>query len=123
MPTFSQDYAPLSGSIDAAVQHARTVVDDQRPDRVDDAGQVVRALMADALTRTGPTGNINLVTTVDFSHVRFEVHDPNTPVPGAVVDRDAHRLISALSDRYGSGGTREGHMAWAELYIRQAAPA
>ncbi|MFN2636805.1 MAG: hypothetical protein ABR585_07260 [Gemmatimonadaceae bacterium] len=122
MPTFSQDYPPLLGSIDAAVQHARTVVGDQQPDRVDDAAKIVRALFVDALTRTGSAGNISLITSVNSSRIRFEIHDPNTPIPGATLDPDAHRLISALADQYGSGGTRGGHVAWAELHDRQAAP-
>ncbi|WP_326646717.1 hypothetical protein OG884_19005 [Streptosporangium sp. NBC_01755] len=122
MPTFTQDYPALPGSIDAAVQHARTVVKQCQPDRVDDAEQVVRALFADALTRTPLDGNISFITAVDLSHVRFEIHDANTPVPGALADPGAHRLVSALADRYGSGGTRNGHKAWAELHVRQVAP-
>ncbi|WP_433363860.1 hypothetical protein [Streptosporangium sp. CA-115845] len=122
MPTFTQDYPALPGSIDAAVQHARTVAKQYQPDRVDDAEQVVRVLFTDALTRTAPSGNISFITTVDFSHVRFEIHDANTPVPGASTNPGTHQLVSALADRYGSGGTRGGHMAWVELHVRQVAP-
>ncbi|MEU9833510.1 hypothetical protein AB0D67_18485 [Streptosporangium sp. NPDC048047] len=52
--------------------------------------------------------------------IRFEIHDSDTPVPGAEIDPEAHRVISGLADRYGSQATRAGHMAWAELHNRRA---
>ncbi|MBG0828585.1 hypothetical protein HS041_12475 [Planomonospora sp. ID67723] len=119
MATWTQDYPPLPGSVDAAVLHARTIAEQHQPSRVDDAAEIVRALFRDALTRTGPDGNINLITTVDIGLIRFEVHDPNTPT-GAVLDPDVHRLASARADWYGSTGTRAGHMVWAELGARRA---
>ncbi|MFD8558217.1 hypothetical protein ACFV1N_13130 [Streptosporangium canum] len=123
MSTFAQDYPPLPGSVHAAALHARTIVGEHQPNRVDDAEQIIRALFADALTRTSPDGNISLITTVDLGRIRFEVHDPNSPQDGAVTDYEAHRLASAKADWYGSAGTRTGHMAWAELRVRQAVTA
>ncbi|MEV4246861.1 hypothetical protein AB0J63_26035 [Streptosporangium canum] len=122
MSTYSQDYAPLPGSVDAAAQHARTIAKQHQPDRTDDAEQVVRAMISDSLTRTEQGSTIRLITTVAPDCIRFEVRDPNTLKPGTPTHPDAWRLVSALADRYGSRGTREAHISWAELYVRQVAP-
>ncbi|MFI6890143.1 hypothetical protein [Streptosporangium canum] len=122
MSTYSQDYAPLPGSVDAAAQHARTIAKQHQPDRTDDAEQVVRAMVSDSLTRTEQGSTIRLITTIAPNCIRFEVRDPNTPKPGTPPRPDAWRLVSTLADRYGSRGTRGNHMSWAELYVRQVAP-
>ncbi|MEV0752788.1 hypothetical protein [Streptosporangium sp. NPDC050280] len=122
MSTYSQDYAPLPGSVDAAVQHARTIAKQHQPDRIDDAEQVVRAMVSDSLTRTEQGSAIRLVTTIAPNCIRFEVRDPNTPKPGTPKPSDVWQLVSALADRYGSRSTRDDHMSWAELYVRQVAP-
>ncbi|MEV7005306.1 hypothetical protein [Streptosporangium sp. NPDC051022] len=122
MATFMQDYPPLLGSIEMAVSHVRKIVAVHQPARVDDAEAIVRALMGDALTRTGPNENISMITMADPGRIRFEVHDPNTSVPGAYPDPDAHRIASARADRYGSRRTRDGHMYWAELHGQGAHP-
>jgi hypothetical protein len=120
MATYTQDYLALPDSTEAAVIHARAVASKHQPDRVDDIETVVRALFTDALARTSPGGNINLITIVEPGVIRFEIHDSNTPLPGIVVNRDVQRLVSEKADRYGSSGTRAGHMAWAELRTWQA---
>ncbi|MER5326783.1 hypothetical protein [Streptosporangium roseum] len=122
MSTYSQDYAPLPGSVDAAAQHARTIAKQHQPDRTDDAEQVVRAMVSDSLTRTEQGSTIRLIMTIAPNCIRFEVRDPNTPKPGTPTHPHAWRLVSVLADRYGSRGTRGNHMSWAELYIRQVAP-
>jgi hypothetical protein len=122
MSTYSQDYAPLPGSVDAAVQHARTIAKQHQPDRTDDAAQVVHAMVSNSLTRTEQGSTIRLITTVAPNCIRFEVRDPNTSKPGTPTPSDAWRLVSTLADRYGSRGTRDAHMSWAELYVRQVAP-
>lgn len=122
MPTFVQDYPPLPGSIQAAAHHARTVAAEHQPGRVADAETIVGLLIADALTRTGPDGNIGLTTIVDEAAIRFEVRDPNTPVAASVPQIQAR--VSGLADLYGSDGVdqgpKRGHRVWVVLRAHRA---
>ncbi|MGW4425760.1 hypothetical protein [Streptosporangium sp. NPDC004631] len=125
MPTFVQDYPPLPGSIHAAAHHARTVATEHQPGRVADAETIVGLLIADALTRTGPDGNIGLTTIADEAELRFEVRDPNTPVADAAPVPQIQARVSGLADLYGSDGVdqgpRRGHRVWVVLRAHRAA--
>lgn len=124
---FTQDYAPLAGSVDAAALHARTMAAEYQPHRVDDAETIVRLLIEDALSRTGPDDSISLVTTVTPGGIRFDVHDPNTPIEGVPPVPNVQSRVSARADFYGSDGVSAGskrrHKVWVVLGAVQLVPA
>lgn len=109
-----QDYPAKPGSADAAAQRAHAVVAKHLPHRVHDAAELVRELFTCALAKSGPTGNLNLVTVVHPNTARFEVHYPNdldAPDPPT-----AYQAVSVLADASGLRPTRHGRMIYAELW-------
>lgn len=120
MTTWTQDYPALPGSATAAAHYAHTIVQERLPGRADDAQKIVREMFAVGVARSTPLSNMNLITVIEDNlgergHVHFELHyandaaDSNDP-------RDAHQIVSALSDSYGERRTNEGRMLYADLW-------
>lgn len=114
MAIYTQDYAALPGSADAAAHHARTIAGEHATRRQADAEQVVRDMIAIGLASTGAGGSLNLITTAEYGRVKFELYYPDD-VEDAVVPPDAHRRVSRTADAYGEDGTRSGRMIYAVL--------
>lgn len=115
MAIYRQDYPGIPKMAEIAAQHARAVLAEWGPARAEEAEQIVRALAEDALTRTAPSSQFTLTTSVDHAGVSFEISDPGTPVDGRPPSH-ALAVVSRLADACGTKKGRNGsHVSWAEL--------
>ncbi|MFI6819296.1 hypothetical protein ACIBG7_43395 [Nonomuraea sp. NPDC050328] len=122
MSIWTQDYAPIPGSTDAAAMHARAITDRHKPGYAAQADTIVRGMFEVGLAHTGHDSNLNLITTADRDWIRFELHYPND-LPNEVDPPTAHATISRLASAYGEGPTGGGRMIYAELGFERAATA
>ncbi|MER7365591.1 hypothetical protein [Nonomuraea wenchangensis] len=118
MTTWTQDYPALPDSSLAAARCARALVEQFDPARSDDGYKVVEELFRVALARCSLGGTVNLKAMADRTprgpRLRFELHfpdDANSPEPP-----EAHQALSALADAYGERRSRDGRLAYAEIW-------
>lgn len=117
--TWTQDYPALPGSAKAAAHYAHTIVQQRLPDRADDAQKIVSNMFAIGIAKSTQSSAMNLITVIDDEilrgHVHFELHYANDAADGKD-PRDAHQIVSALSDSYGEHRTHSGRMLYADLW-------
>ncbi|MBO3751502.1 hypothetical protein J5X84_35980 [Streptosporangiaceae bacterium NEAU-GS5] len=109
---YTTSLPPSPDSPGVAAAWARGIAAAERPARADEAEQVARALVDQAVQRTPAGAQIHATITVTGDGLMIEVRDPSGVQTS---DGAAWAVVSGVTSSYGTSGGPEGHTAWAEL--------